>query len=124
MVAELSGHDRKCWDLEALDMNLITLDAVAVTRIPLGHGEEDCWSWSAQRHGCYSVKSEHRLLSEKEQQHHACKESNTNLSINDGNVLWRKLWKLDVPPQVRVFDLVAYHRQLCTIKSKPEEPTY
>jgi hypothetical protein len=23
MVAELSGHDRKCWDLEALDMNLI-----------------------------------------------------------------------------------------------------
>jgi hypothetical protein len=48
MVAELSGHDRKCWDLEALDMNLITLDAVAVTRIPLGHGEEDCWAWSAQ----------------------------------------------------------------------------
>jgi hypothetical protein len=91
MVAELIDHDRKCWDLEALDMNLITFDAVAVTRIRLCHAEEDCWAWSPERHGCYSVKSAHRLLSEKEQQHRACKESNTNLSINDGNVLLEKI---------------------------------
>jgi hypothetical protein len=83
-VEELIDHDRRCWDMNALESNLIASDAAAVARIPLGAATEDTWAWSAERHGFYSVKSAYWLLSNRERQKRDC-EAGSASSSDQGN---------------------------------------
>jgi len=65
-VSDLLSVDGKNWDVEALENDLLHMDAQAVKRIPLGRGQDDFWAWSGERHGLYSVRSAYRLLVEQE----------------------------------------------------------
>ncbi|CAO2191947.1 unnamed protein product [Urochloa humidicola] len=93
-VEELIDHDCKCWDLAALESNLIASDVAAVARIPLGVSNEDTWAWSAERHGVYSVKSAYWLLSDREQQKRDCVLARASSSDDSNKMVWKRLWKL------------------------------
>uniref|UniRef100_A0A0A8ZAR8 Reverse transcriptase zinc-binding domain-containing protein n=1 Tax=Arundo donax TaxID=35708 RepID=A0A0A8ZAR8_ARUDO len=61
-VNDMINQDDNSWGIHALSLNLIPSDADVVCRIPLGRAHEDVWAWSAEHHGCYSVRSAYRLL--------------------------------------------------------------
>lgn len=63
-VCELLTADGISWSSQALQENWLPMDAQAVKRIPLGHGQGDFWACSAERHGLYSIRSAYRLLAE------------------------------------------------------------
>lgn len=75
------------------------MDAEAILKIPLRKRSEDCLIWEPERHGMYSVKSAYRLLFSVRQQGAAADQ----VGSSGGNNTWRLLWKLEVPPEVRVF---------------------
>ena len=102
-VSELMSPDGLSWDDEALDQNLIPLDAAAAKRIPLGRSMSDIWAWSGERHGLYTVKSGYRLLAAAEAQQRDFRQGKATHSNHSGDPRWQKLWKSKVPPKVRVF---------------------
>jgi hypothetical protein len=43
--------DGRSWDDDALDQNLVPLDAAVVRWISLGRPSIDTWAWSGEHHG-------------------------------------------------------------------------
>jgi len=65
--------------------------------IPVRSQEEDWWAWEPEKFGDYTVKSAYRKLSEANM-------AQTDLSPGVSNdESWNRLWKLNVPPKVKVF---------------------
>jgi len=60
-VCDLLNPGGRSWDENALNQNLVPLDAAAARRIPLGRPSPDAWAWSGERHGLYTVKSGYRM---------------------------------------------------------------
>jgi hypothetical protein len=86
------------WNEELIREIFCTFDADAILLTPVnGHGE-DFWAWATEKHGVYSVKSAYRLL-EANQKQVVEDEASGSSSCHD----WQTLWKLEVPPKVRVF---------------------
>lgn len=56
------------------------------------------WAWEPEKHGVYSVKSAYKLLYHMRQQ-----PEDVGAAGTSGDDTWRQIWKLDVPPKVRVF---------------------
>lgn len=77
-------------------MRLIPVDAKAILRIPMrAQVGEDWWAWEQEKHGVYSVKTAYRLLASTYQ-------PATEAPESSGDEVWKKTWKLNVPPKVRV----------------------
>jgi hypothetical protein len=91
------------WDDEALHLNLIDMDARAVKQIALGRARDDFWAWAAEKNGMYSVRSVYRLLSERAAQFGDYGTSRASHSMSNNDPQWKNLWKIKVPPKVRVF---------------------
>uniref|UniRef100_A0A0A8YG60 Reverse transcriptase zinc-binding domain-containing protein n=1 Tax=Arundo donax TaxID=35708 RepID=A0A0A8YG60_ARUDO len=60
--------------------------------------QDDMWAWPLERHGNYSVKSAYRLLASTRQM-----QEDELLPGTSSNNDWKLIWKLDVPPKVKVF---------------------
>jgi ribonuclease HI len=103
LVSDLMNTDGVSWNEEALDQNLLPLDAQAVRCIPLGRGREDIWAWEGERHGLYAVRSAYRILEGIEIQGRDFKAGRPSHSAGNDNPIWNKLWTVKVPPKVRVF---------------------
>ncbi|KAF8740105.1 hypothetical protein HU200_013821 [Digitaria exilis] len=102
-VCDLMTPDGRDWDVEALEHNLIPMDAEAVRRIPLGHTRDDFWAWSEEKHGLYIVRSAYRMLARNEAQQRHFDENRAAHSASMDDPMWKMLWKCKVPPKVRVF---------------------
>jgi hypothetical protein len=89
----LQGVDNE----EVIQNNFIPIDAEAIMRTPMSPSNSDMWAWEPEKHGVYSVKSASKLL----------EADRVRLNIGEasslGDVVWRHIWKLEVPPKVRVF---------------------
>jgi ribonuclease HI len=98
----------------------IPIDAEAILRIPLRTQEMDWWAWELEKHGEFSVKSAYRKLV-------AMHEQNTLTAPGgSGDDSWDKVWKLDVPPKVKVFYWRVLHEFLPTksiLNHRHIEPT-
>lgn len=64
-------------------------DAAEILKIPLGRTQEDRSDWAYEKSGVFSVRSV------------ASKGAST--VAGDHEPIWRKVWKLNVSPKVRVF---------------------
>lgn len=102
-VSDLIEHSGGFWNEQTLAQNFIHADAQAIRRIPLGRARDDFWAWEGERHGLYTVRSAYRALVEKETQERDFKSGQPSHSAGNNNPLWRKIWKIKVPPKVRVF---------------------
>jgi hypothetical protein len=102
-VSELLSASGRSWDAEALHQNLLPLDMEAVKLIPLGRVQDDFWGWSGEQHGMYTVRSAYRLLAAVEAQDRAFANGRSSHSNASSDPSWKKLWRQNVPPKVRVF---------------------
>jgi hypothetical protein len=86
------------WNEEIIKSNFFPVDAEAILKLPLRGVSEDIWAWEPEKHGVYSVKLAYRLLySVRQRQVHNAQPSSS------GDIDWKLLWKLEVPPKVSVF---------------------
>jgi ribonuclease HI len=92
------------WRSEKIHEIFLAPDARAILQIPLCRSAGDDWlAWHYEKSGVYSVRSAYRaLLSSKES-----REAAINGGVGHSNLQnvdkWKRLWKLNVLPRVRVF---------------------
>jgi hypothetical protein len=102
MVRDLFVPGMRVWDEEAVRKSFMALDAVEVLKIkPSNRLENDVLAWAFERNGIYLVRLAYRLL--KEDQMAAAMAATGETMASDDERAWSAVWKLNVPPKVRVF---------------------
>jgi hypothetical protein len=101
-VEELFLPGTRQWEVELVHGSFDAWDAEEILKLRQGtHMEEDIVAWNYEKHGLYSVHSAYRLLKAEQSQEEASKLGEAG-SSSDG-VMWKKLWRLRVPPKIRLF---------------------
>ncbi|KAK1568237.1 hypothetical protein Q3G72_022047 [Acer saccharum] len=96
-VSDLIARNHMDWDHSKLNQFLLPIDRSIVTSIPIStSGGQDFLSWHYDKAGRYSVKSGYRLAILE-----TIRESSSNVSLT--KKWWNTLWRLNIPPKVRVF---------------------
>jgi hypothetical protein len=125
-VAELIDPVNRWWIEQALENNFLKWDGEKVVRkiAILSRSYPDCWAWSKEKSGSFSIRSAYRMLINMSNQREAWLEGTLGNSDprkeSDG---WRKLWKHEIPPKLRIFawriarqslptSEVAHHRHI------------
>ncbi|XP_019184179.1 PREDICTED: uncharacterized protein LOC109179064 [Ipomoea nil] len=90
-VSNLMSNDG-LWDQDLLRDLLLPTDVDRVLATPVALDKCDVWYWRNDIRGQYTVKHGYRLLTES-----------SVLTHVPSLVSWHKLWRLKVPPKVRVF---------------------
>lgn len=86
------------WNEQRVRDIFCEFDVEAILSTPCnGHGD-DFWAWELEKHGVYSVRSAYRKLEADRRL-----SKGNNLAEHSSDADWRTLWKLEVPPKVRVF---------------------
>lgn len=96
-VSELLSENGQ-WNEDAIMQSFIPVDAAAILRTPVRTQHDDVWAWEPEKHGVYSVKSAYRLLDLNR-----IRNNEVQSEGGSGNTCWLKLWKLKVPPKIKVF---------------------
>ena len=98
VVADLISDDR-VWERWLLDELFSCTEVQCIEQIPLSmRGGEDRWMWHFYRRGIYSVKSGYhtvRMVDRMEMQA-------SSSSSKSWEATWRKVWRVNVPPKVRM----------------------
>lgn len=105
MVAELVTDDG-VWNDELIRAIFVPVDATAILRIPIRQQDEDWWSWELENYGVYSVQSAYRKLYAMNEQ------VDEMVPGGSGDESWSLIWKLVVPPKVKVFRWRVIHEFL------------
>uniref|UniRef100_A0A803NYG4 Reverse transcriptase domain-containing protein n=1 Tax=Cannabis sativa TaxID=3483 RepID=A0A803NYG4_CANSA len=94
MVNSLFEMDATSWDRDLVTDIFNMRDASLIFGLPLSASAgDDCWSWSEESNGTFSVKSAYFLMQKTKNQHVGA----------DNSGFWRSLWKLKIPPKVKNF---------------------
>ncbi|XP_060960728.1 uncharacterized protein LOC133031275 [Cannabis sativa] len=94
MVSSLFDVSTRSWDVSLVQDMFNTRDAALILGIPLSStATEDCWSWTGDRTGSYTVKSAYAMLQLQK----------TSRSGENNSGFWHKLWHLKIPPKVTNF---------------------
>jgi ribonuclease HI len=104
VVSELIDQGTHKWNEPLIRDLFFKPDVDRILQIPLRHiNGEDSVAWALEPKGIYSVRSAYRgLVAEKEQREELQGGGATTSAVGDESK-WKKLWKLDVQPRVRVF---------------------
>jgi hypothetical protein len=87
----------------------MAIEVAKVLKIkPSDRLERDVLAWAHERHGQYSVKSAYRLLKIEQTEMADSREA----LGSSASAHWSTLWKLEVPPKVRVFWWRVLHNSL------------
>ena len=85
--------DGKFWDEDILNDLFSSKDKDLILTVPLSTKDvEDRWFWQLERRGDYTVKSGYRLLQERR----------VMIGGNPSHG-WALIWKLSIPPKVKIF---------------------
>ena len=85
------------WNVEPIRDRFLPIDAEAILRRPMARGEHDSWAGDP-KFGVYTMKSAYKLMYRR-----MCDDVLTQKPsfLNDG--MWKAVWKLEAPLNVRVF---------------------
>lgn len=110
-VSEFIQKDTEQWDVPKLHSMFNKQDTATILTIPLSKGlPEDKQIWTATPHGRFTVNSAYRLILEKELQGEG--ESSKG---NPMGRLWRAIWYVALPNNLKVFMWRALHNALPTL---------
>ncbi|RLM58085.1 Alanyl-tRNA synthetase [Panicum miliaceum] len=102
-VDELFLPGSRMWTEHLIRNSFIRLDAEEFLKIKPGNRlHEDVLAWAFERGGQYSVRSAYIFLKEEQQLKLASKSSEGASSSSCG-VWWKVLWKMKIPPKIRIF---------------------
>jgi len=99
--------------------SFLALEGAEVMKItPSTRADSDVLAWVFEKNGLYSVRSAYKLLKGDQP---AAAMAATNEVVSSGNEnAWKAIWKLNVPPKVRVFWWRVLHNSLLlTLLSAP-----
>ena len=99
---ELFLTGTRMWNTEEVYKSFLSLEAREVLKVkPSSFSETDVLAWAFEKHGVYSVRSAYSLL--KQEQMEKTLNTTKEASGSEDNHAWSSLWKLEVPPKIRVF---------------------
>jgi ribonuclease HI len=98
LAGELLTDHGDAWDGVKLEANFCDADVKAISCVPVGHLVDDVWAWDGERNGVFSVRSAYRLLCAG-----ASMTSGESSSLGNSDPCWKALWKMNVPPKIKVF---------------------
>ncbi|GJN37087.1 hypothetical protein PR202_gb26009 [Eleusine coracana subsp. coracana] len=111
-VADLIKQREREWDVDKLKENFTPLDIDGILKIKLSNNlMEDIRAWAYEKNGVYSVRSAYRLLKDMQIAEKDYAENSPASSEGPGQ-WWKHLWKMKVPPKVRIFWWRAIHEFL------------
>jgi hypothetical protein len=80
----------------------VSCDADEILKLRPGFRMEgDLIAWNFERNGLSTVRSAYRLLKAEQSQVEAGRLNETSSSTD--SLIWKRLWKLHVPPKIRIF---------------------
>ncbi|XP_060962217.1 uncharacterized protein LOC115711062 [Cannabis sativa] len=92
-VRQLMSPNGQCWDVELVSDLFNHRDASVIMNTPINVGRSDNYYWKHEHSGFYTVKSAYKVI-----------------QLNKGNwghemedLVWKKLWKIKIPPKVLHF---------------------
>ena len=110
-VHDLFVPGTRIWNESLVRKSFMAIEAEEVLKIKPGtQMETDVLAWAFEKHGRYSVRSAYRLL--KQDQMEKAMEKDREASGSGAYTAWPALWKLDVPPKIRVFWWRVLHKSL------------
>jgi ribonuclease HI len=102
LVRDLFIPGTRVWDVPKVKDVLLGFEAEEVLNIYTSMSlEEDILAWAHERHGNYSVRSAYRVLKKEQAANEMAAKSEVSGSLQ--STIWKKVWKLNVPPKVRNF---------------------
>jgi hypothetical protein len=97
-VSELFIPGTRSWNEDLIRASFVSCDADELLKLRPGFRmEEDLIAWNSERNGLYTVTSAYRLLKAEQSQIEAGKLNETSSSTDS------LIWKLCVPPKIRIF---------------------
>lgn len=110
-VCDLFIPGTRVWDEEIVRKSFMVLEAEEVLKIKPGERlNNDVPAWAFEKNGVYSARSAYSLLKE-EQMETAMADTREAMASSDDRA-WSQVWKLNVPPKVRVFWWRVLHNSL------------
>ncbi|KAL2936256.1 hypothetical protein RDABS01_006694, partial [Bienertia sinuspersici] len=111
-------HDeRSCWREDVLQEVFLPIDLERIRSIPISSRlPDDVWYWNGSKDGEFRVRDAYRM---------AIMEDRAS-SSNGADPIWNKIWKLKVPPKVRLFvwracwDILPHNCNLAKRRVKAE----
>jgi hypothetical protein len=101
-VSDLFLPGSRQWDVQLVEDTFCTRDAEEILKIRPGvRITEDVLTWALEKSSVYSVRSCYRLLKTESAELESLKLGETTSS--DEFRWWQKIWKLQVPPKIRIF---------------------
>jgi hypothetical protein len=101
-VSELIDPDLYKWRTELVRSIFVAPNAESILQIPLRRSIGEDWiAWHHERTGIYSVRLAYRALLAEKEGRRALDTTIGGYSGEDDK--WKRLWRLDVLPRVRVF---------------------
>jgi hypothetical protein len=100
-VSHLIDKRINMWDEAKVRRFFHQCDAKEILKIKLSANIRTDWvSWDFEKSGTFSVRSAYRLAM-REKYEMGCTGSSNNLDRE--RVIWKKIWRAEVPSKVRVF---------------------
>ena len=101
-MSELIDHASRTWDEAAVRECCFPHDAVVILNIKIpARATDDFIAWSGEFNGTFSVRSAYRIGLQPKLQSLSLGQSSSE-ALGD-RMMWDLVWKLDVPPKLRVF---------------------
>lgn len=110
-VSELIQGEIGQWDVNKLQLWFMPEDVTTILTIPISRAlPEDIQLWNATPHGKFTVSSAYRLIAERNNL--AQGESSSGYPMAK---VWRAVWKVQLPNNIKVFTWRALHNALPTL---------
>lgn len=97
------------WNEELVREIFCDFDAEAILSTPCNGSGDDFLAWDPEKHGVYFVRSAYRMLETKQRMSHGGDRPGSSSDTD-----WKEIWKLEVPPKVRIFWWRVLHEFLPT----------
>jgi hypothetical protein len=110
-VDELFQPGTRCWNVDLVRKSFVAMDAEEILKLRPGtRMDVDVMGWAHEKNGVFSIRSCYRMLKQTQsvRKAHAV---NAASSSNE-ECWWSKLWKLDIPPKIRIFWWRVLHNYL------------
>jgi ribonuclease HI len=92
------------WNVPLIRQLFFAPDVDAILSIPLRRSAGEDWTaWDKEKSGVYSVRSAYRAIVDKNRGEEALRHGDSPSSSDNDTDVWKRLWKLQVVPKVRVF---------------------
>ena len=99
-VDELINHVDSTWDADLVRSIFERVDANHILQMPITQGREDCVAWHYNRNGLFSVRSAYHGQWKKK---FGARQAVAQGSGTSNRQVWRNLWKLQVPGEIKFF---------------------